>query len=34
MLDELSLLETNQKNTVTLWPFLVQFIEESVDKSD
>ena len=34
IIDELSLFETNEKKSVTLWPFLVQYIADSMDKSD
>lgn len=35
VLDELSLLDTNQSKTVVaLWPFLIRYIDESVDKED
>ena len=34
IIDELSLLETNEKKTVTLWPFLVQYVGDSMDRGD
>ena len=30
----MSLLETNQSRHVTLWPFLVKYVEDSIDRSD